>query len=214
MFPRMTRILIADDHGVVRHGLKHLISEAAGMRVTGEASSGEEAFAMARSNRFDIAILDISMPGLGGLETLRRLQAEIPDLKIIILSMHPEEQYAIRCLKEGARAYLTKAGAPTELVNGIRIVAEGKRYITPSIADALASSLTPASRLPPHEQLSQREFEVLSRLGRGEDTRTIAESLHLSAKTVGTYSARVRSKLGLRSAADLIRYAYRHGLAE
>ncbi len=210
----MTRILIADDHAVVRHGLKHLVSEAAGMRVTGEASSGDEALKMARSNRFDIAILDISMPGLGGLETLRRLGAEVPDLKVIILSMHPEEQYAIRCLKEGARAYLTKAGAPTELVAAIRTVAQGKRYITPSLADALASSLGPASREMPHERLSQREFEVLSRLGRGESARTIADSLHLSVKTVGTYSARVRSKLGLRSTTDIIRYAFRHGLAE
>jgi two-component system invasion response regulator UvrY len=208
------RILIADDHAIVRQGLRQVIADAPGMRVTGEASSGQEALDLARAREFDVAIIDISMPGRGGLEVLKDLKAERPALKLMVLSMHAEEQYAIRCLRDGASAYLTKGSAPEELVQAIRTVADGRKYVTPSIAERLAERLEPGSDRPPHERLSDRELQVLVLLGQGRSVGDIAEELSLSVKTVSTYRARLLEKMGMDSTAQLIRYAVQNGLAD
>jgi DNA-binding NarL/FixJ family response regulator len=208
------RILIADDHAIVRQGLRQVIVDAPGMRVTGEASNGQEALDLARTREFDVAIIDISMPGRGGLEVLKDLKAERPALKLMVLSMHAEEQYAIRCLRDGASAYLTKGSAPEELVQAIRAVAAGRKYVTPSIAERLAERLEPGSDRPPHERLSDRELQVLVLLGKGRSIGDIAEELSLSVKTVSTYRARLLEKMGMDSTAQLIRYAVQNGLAD
>jgi two-component system invasion response regulator UvrY len=208
------RILVADDHGVVRKGIKQIVADSPGMEVTGEASTGQEALEMARSRGFDVVILDIAMPGRGGLDILQELKAEHPALKVLVLSVSPEEQYAIRSLRDGASAYLTKMSLPEELVLAIKTIAEGKRYITPSIADRLASFVEDSSRQSLHEALSDREMQVLLRIGSGRQVSQIAEELNLSIKTVSTYRSRILLKMGMDTNAHLIRYAIQHGLVE
>jgi two-component system invasion response regulator UvrY len=208
------RILIADDHAIVRRGLRQVIADAPGMSVDGEASSGQEALDMARTRAFDVAIIDISMPGRGGLEVLKNLKTEQPSLKLMVLSMHAEEQYAIRCLRDGASAYLTKGSATEELVRAIRAVAAGHRYVTPSIAERLAERLDLAADRPLHERLSDRELQVLILLGRGRSVGDIARELSLSAKTVSTYRTRILEKMGMASTAELIRYALQNGIGD
>lgn len=210
----MIRILIADDHAIVRQGLRQVVAEGPGMTVAAEASSGEEALALARAGRFDVAIIDISMPGRGGLDVLRDLKAEHPRLAIIVLSMHSEEQYAVRCLRDGASAYLTKGTAPDEIVRAVRAVAAGRRYITPSLAERLAARLDPLERGLPHESLSTRELQVLVALGSGKAVGEIASQLNLSVKTVSTYRTRVLSKMGMETNAQLIRYVVQNSLAD
>jgi two-component system invasion response regulator UvrY len=210
----MIRILIADDHSIVRQGLRQIVSECPGMRVAGEAANGQEAFDLACSHEFDVAIIDISMPGRGGLEILKDLKAERPSLRILVLSMHSEEQYAIRCLRDGASAYLTKGCAPEELVRAIRAVAEGRKYITPSIAERLAERIDVDSGQPLHERLSNRELQVLVLFGTGKSAGEIARELSLSVKTISTYRARILEKMGMESNAQLIRYAVQNGLAD
>jgi len=209
----MIRILIADDHGIVRQGLRQIVSECPDMKVMGEAASGQEALDLARKQDFDIAILDVTMPGGGGLEIIKELKAQKPGVKIIMLSMHSEEQYAIR-LRDGASAYLTKAGATDELVQAIRTVAGGKRYLTPSVAERLASYIEADSDRPPHERLSDRELQVLVFLGNGKSIGDIAQEVSLSAKTVSTYRTRILEKMGMKSNAQLIKYAVQHRLTE
>ena len=210
----MIRILIADDHGVVRQGIHQIVSEHANMVVAAEAASGEEALELVRSNEFDVAILDIAMPGRGGLDILRDLRAARPDMKVIVLSMYSEEQYAVRILRDGASAYLTKTSAPDELVLAIETVAAGRRYITPSIADRLAGYIEDSTTRPAHELLSDREMQVLVLIGSGKTVREIAEELKLSVKTVSTYRSRLLEKMALASNADLIRYAIHHRLVD
>jgi len=210
----MIRILIADDHSVVRQGIQQIVSEHPNMVVTAEAASGEEALELARSNEFDVAILDIAMPGRGGLDILRDLRAARPDMKVIVLSMYSEEQYAVRILRDGASAYLTKTSAPDELVLAIETVAAGRRYITPSIADRLAGYIEDSTTRPAHELLSDREMQVLVLMGSGKSVREIAEELTLSVKTVSTYRSRLLEKMALASNADLIRYAIHHRLVD
>ena len=210
----MIRILIADDHGIVRQGLRQIVSECPDMKVMGEAASGQEALDLARKQDFDIAILDVTMPGGGGLEIIKELKAQKPGVKIIMLSMHSEEQYAIRSLRDGASAYLTKAGATDELVQAIRTVAGGKRYLTPSVAERLASYIEADSDRPPHERLSDRELQVLVFLGNGKSIGDIAQEVSLSAKTVSTYRTRILEKMGMKSNAQLIKYAVQHRLTE
>jgi DNA-binding NarL/FixJ family response regulator len=210
----MIRVLIADDHCVVRQGLKQIISESPDMVVAGEAASGQDVLDIIHSKDCDVVILDISMPGRGGLETLRDIKREKPNVKVMILSIYPEEQYAIRSLRDGASAYLTKASTPDELLMAIQTVARGKRYITPSVADRLATYVEESSQKPPHELLSDREMEVLVMIGSGKQVKKIAEELSLSVKTVSTYRVRILEKTCLQSTAQLIRYAILHHLVE
>ncbi len=210
----MIRLLIADDHAIVRQGLKQIVSESSEMAVAGEAANGEEALALARTIQYDVAIIDISMPGRGGLDILKDLKAARPSAKIVILSMHPEEQYAIRCLRDGASAYITKANATEELVHAIHAVAAGKRYITPSVAEKLASYIEQDTGHLPHESLSDRELQVFLLLGSGKTVTDIARELSLSVKTISTYRMRVMEKMHMNSNALLIRYALQHELVE
>ena len=210
----MIRILVADDHSVVRQGLKQIVADSPDMEIAGEAATGQEALELVRSGSFDLIILDISMPGQGGLDILRELKAENPALKVIILSMYPEEQYAIRSLRDGASAYLTKGSPPEELILAIKTVASGKRYITPSIADRLATYIEDSSQRPPHETLSDREMQILVLIGSGKQVSDIAEELNLSIKTVSTYRSRILLKMGMETNAQLIRYSLQHGLVE
>lgn len=209
----MIRILIADDHSIVRSGLKQIVSECPDMVVTGEAANGAEALELARTQDFDIAIIDIAMPGRGGLEILKDLRAQTPSLRIMVLSMHSEEQYAIRSFRDGASAYVTKGSAPDVLVDAIRAVAAGRRYVTPAVAERLAGRLDQDAVQPLHEALSDRELQVLTLLGSGRTVGETAKELSLSVKTVSTYRTRLLSKLGMRSTADLIRYAIVQGIA-
>ena len=206
----MIRILIADDHGIVRKGLKQIVAENPDMAVTGEASSGQEALDLSQAQEFDVAIIDIAMPGRGGLEILKDLKAQKPSLKIIMLSMYSEEQYAIRSLRDGASAYLTKANATDELIKAIETVAGGKRYITPSVAERLASYVEHDGSRPPHESLSDRELQVLGKIGSGKSMSEIAAELSLSVKTISTYRARLLEKMGMETSAQLIKYAVQH----
>jgi DNA-binding NarL/FixJ family response regulator len=206
------RILVADDHSVVRQGLKQIIADSPDMEIVGEAATSQEALELVRSGSFDLIILDISMPGQNGLEILRELKSESPALKVIILSMYPEEQYAIRSLRDGASAYLTKGSQPEELILAIKTVASGKRYITPSVADRLATYIEDNSKRPPHETLSDREMEILMLIGSGKQVSDIAEELNLSIKTVSTYRSRILLKMNMETNAQLIRYSLQHGL--
>ncbi len=210
----MIRILIVDDHSIVRQGLKQIISECPGMVVAGEAASAQEVLELVRKRDFDVAIVDIAMPGRGGLEILRDLKAEKPSMKVMVLSMYSEEQYAIRSLRDGASAYLTKAGAPDELVQAIRAVAKGKRYITPSVAERMVAYIEVDSERPRHELLSDRELQILVLLGGGKSVGDIAGELSLSVKTISTYRARMLEKMGMETTAQLIKYAVQHGLVQ
>jgi DNA-binding NarL/FixJ family response regulator len=206
------RILVADDHSVVRQGLKRIIADNPDMEIVGEAASGQEALELVRSGSFDLVILDISMPGQNGLDILCELKAASPTLKVIILSMHPEEQYAIRSFRDGASAYLTKGASPEELIAAIRTVASGKKYITPSVADRLVTYVEDSSQESPHETLSDREMQILVLIGSGKQVSDIAEELNLSIKTVSTYRSRVLLKMNMETNAQLMRYALQHGL--
>lgn len=208
----MIRILIADDHGVVRKGLVQLIVENPNMKVVGEAASGQEALDLAWSREFDVAILDISMPGRGGLDILKTLKAQKPGVKVIMLSMYSEEQCAIRSLRDGASAYLTKGNATDELVKAIETVAAGKRYITASVAERLARFVEEDERHLPHENLSDREMQVLVMIGSGKTVSEISGELCLSVKTVSTYRSRLLEKMGMSTNANLIKYALQHQL--
>lgn len=208
----MIEVLVADDHGIVRRGIAQIVSESADIVVAGEAASGEEALEMARSRRYDVVILDIAMPGRGGLDVIRDIRSASPATKIIVLSMYSEEQFAVRSLRDWASAYLTKTSADSELLPAIRAVAGGHRYITAEVAERLAYYVECDSELPPHERLSKREFQILVLIGSGLTITEISRRMSLSAKTVSTYRARVLDKMGLETNAQLIKYAVDHGL--
>ncbi len=208
----MLKILIADDHPILRQGIKQIIEEASDMEVTGEASNGAEVLTKVYNNSFDIIVLDITMPGRSGLEALKQLKKEKPKTPVIILSMHPEEQYAVRALKAGASGYLTKASAPEELVTAIRKVANGGKYISATLAEILASDLGADSKKLPHETLSNREYQVLCMISAGKTLTGIAEELCLSIKTIGTYRARILAKMNMKNNAELIHYAFKNQL--
>ena len=207
-------VLIADDHAIVRQGLKQIISETEDMLVTGEADDGAEALALARQQPWDVFLLDVSMPNRNGIDTLKQLKKEFPRLPVLILSMHPEEQYAVRALKAGASGYLTKQSAPEQLVNAIRQVASGKKYLSPAVAQQLADAISEDTEKSPHERITDREYQVLKLIAAGKTLTQIAESLNLGVATVSTYRARLLEKMGLRSTAELIRYGLEHGLAD
>ena len=205
----MIRVLIADDHKIVRDGLKRILAAAADMQCAGEAASGDEALALVRANDYDVALLDMSMPGLAGIDLIKRLGLEKPGLRLLVLSMHGEQQYAARALKAGAAGYLTKDSASEQLVGAIRKVAAGGGHIT----EAAAASLVAAQKSG-RTELSDREFEVLRLLVGGLGPTDIAERLHLSVKTVSTHKTRILQKLNLGSTAELVRYALEHKLIE
>ncbi|HVL36365.1 MAG TPA: response regulator transcription factor [Burkholderiales bacterium] len=203
----MIRLLIADDHKIVRDGLKRILAAAPDFEVAAEAASGDEALALVRANDYDLAMLDMSMPGLAGLDLIKRLKLERPKLKLLVLSMHGEHQYAARALKAGASGYLTKDSAAEQLLGALRKIAAGGVHIS----EAAAAGLVGASRQP-HEALSDREFEVLRLLVDGLAPTEIAERLHLSVKTVSTHKTRILEKLQLGSTAELVRYALENKL--
>ena len=203
----MIRVLLADDHEIVRDGLKRILGASGDLQVAGEAASGDEALVLIKSNDYDVALLDMSMPGLSGIDLIKRLKIEKPGLKLLILSMHGEHQYAARALKAGASGYLTKDSAAEKLLGALRKVAAGGVHIS----DAAAASLVAAERAP-HQSLSDREFEILKLLAGGRSPTAIASQLHLSVKTVSTHKANVQGKLGLAGTADLVRYALEHKL--
>lgn len=209
----MIRVLIADDHHLVRDGLKQILGAAEGMTVAGEASNGDEALALVKANDYDLALLDMSMPGLSGIDLIKRLKLEKPRLRILVLSMHAEQQYAARALKAGASGYLTKDSASEQLIRAIRKIAAGGLLISDTAAAGLIAETTHAESLP-HALLSDREFEVFKLLAEGRSPTEIASQLHLSVKTVSTHKTRVLQKMSLGGTADIVRYALEHGLLE
>jgi DNA-binding NarL/FixJ family response regulator len=207
-------VLIADDHAIVRQGLKQILSETDDLLVTGEADDGAEALQLARQQPWDVFLLDVSMPNRNGIDTLKQLKKEFPRLPVLILSMHPEEQYAMRALKAGAAGYLTKQSAPEQLITAIRQVAGGRKYVSPAVAQQLVEALTDNTDKLPHERITDREYQVLVMIAAGNPLTQIAESLNLGVATVSTYRARLLEKMGLRSTAELIRYGLENGLVE
>jgi two-component system, NarL family, invasion response regulator UvrY len=208
----ITKILVADDHAIFRRGLKETLRSEFPKASFGEAKTAEEAVEHIRQKDWDIVVLDISMPGRSGLEILREVKTLRPALPILILSMYPEEQFARRALRAGASGYLTKESVPEELTEAVRKVLRGGRYVSVNLAERLASDLGRRSDAPLHERLSDREFQVLRMIASGMTVKNIAEKLEVSVKTVSTYRARVLLKTGLRSTADLVRYAVQSGL--
>ena len=211
----MIRIVIADDHAIVREGLKRIVESADDMEVSGEAADGTEVMQRVRGLDFDVLVLDLSMPGRSGMELIKLVHAEKPQLRILVLSMHQELQYAVRAIKCGARGYLTKESAPAQLVQALRKIAAGGAYITAEVAEQLALAAMPGGpATAPHASLSDREFEVFRLIAQGISVTEIAARLTLSVKTVSTHKANLMHKMGLHNPSELIRYAIRHGLAD
>lgn len=206
----MRRFLIADDHTVVRRGLKQILLEAFPSAFIEEVCDAEDLLKKVMRELWDVVISDISMPGRSGLEILQQIKLDHPKLPVLILSVYPEDQYAIRVLKAGASGYLTKDSAPEELVKAINQLLLGKKYITPSIAEKLATTLERDSEKMPHEYLSDREFEVMKQLASGRSVSEIADKISLSVTTVSTYRARIMTKMNLKTNADLTLYAIEH----
>jgi DNA-binding NarL/FixJ family response regulator len=210
----MIRVLIADDHAIVRKGMVQIASESREIEIRGEASNYATLMKLMRDEECDVLLLDISMPGKNGIDVLKIVKEAYPRTRVLILSMYPEDQYAIRALKAGASGYLTKDSAPERLVEAIFAVSHGKKYITASVAEMLATHLTTDAGGLPHDQLSDREFQTLKLIASGKQLSQIAEELALSPKTVSVYRARVLEKLQLRNNADIAHYAFKHGLME
>ena len=208
------KIGIVDDHAIVRAGLKQFLSEMVDMRVVGEASTGREAIDLVRTTEMDVIIMDLSMPGQSGIDALAMIRAKAPDVGILILSGYPEEQYAVNLIKQGASGYLNKECEPMEIVNAIRTIALGRRYISPAVAELLAQQLNRKEGGAPHELLSEREFQVFLKLAKGETAGEIANALSLSVKTVSTYRTRLMEKMGLTSNSDLTYYALKNKLID
>jgi DNA-binding NarL/FixJ family response regulator len=210
----LIRIVIADDHAIVREGLKRIVSSAADMEVVGEAANGLDVMQRVRELSFDLLMLDLSMPGRSGMELIKLVRTERPALRVLVLSMHQELQYAVRAIRSGASGYLTKESAPDQLVQAIRKIAAGGAFISAEVAEQLALSAMPDSEAAPHESLSNREFEVFRGLVAGTSVTDIANQLKLSIKTVSTHKANLMHKMGLHNPSDLVRYALKHGLAD
>jgi len=207
------RLLLADDHALVREGLRGILAAAADIEVAAEAANGDEALALVRKQDFDLALLDLSMPGLSGLALIKRLKAEKPKLRILVLSMHGESQYAARALKAGASGYLTKDSAAAQLLGAIRKIAAGGVQISETAAAQLIGARG-AGDAPPHAALSDREYEVLRQIVAGRSVTEIAGALSVSVKTVSTHKARILQKMNLAGTAELVRYAIEHGLLD
>ncbi len=210
----MIRVVIADDHQILREGLKQLLLAAGDLEVVGEAGDGYEVLQRVRDLEFDVLLLDMSMPGKSGVELIKQVKSEKPKLRILVLSMHEEHQYAVRAIRAGASGYLTKESAAVQLTAALRKVAGGGAFITPEVAERLALDAMPHTDGPLHETLSDREFQVFRLLVNGRSVSEIAEQLHLSAKTVSTHKARLMEKLQVDSNAELVRYAVKHRLSD
>lgn len=210
----MIRLAILDDHAIVRRGMRQVVSEAGDIEVVGEAGNYAELTALLRTIACDVLLLDVAMPGKSGIDVLKSLREQHPKLRVLILSMYPEDQYALRALRAGAAGYLTKSSAPEKLLGAIRQVAAGRRYITPQFAETLAASVAEPSHRAGHELLSDREFQTLRLIAAGRKLSEVAAELALSPKTVSVYRARVLDKLKLRTNADLAKYAVQNGLVE
>ena len=210
----MIRIAIVDDHAIVRAGLRQYFSEQVGLRVTGEASNGREALELVRKGDLDVLLMDLSMPDTSGVDALAAIKARAPDLPVLILSGFPESHYATTLLKQGASGYLNKECDPEEIVKAIHTVYRGRKYISSTVAELLASGLDVTAAKPLHEQLSEREFQVFLRLAKGETIGHMADSMSLSVKTVSTYRTRVMEKMNLQSNSDLTYYAMKNGLIQ
>ena len=208
----MIRVLLADDHAVVRAGLREILADTGDITVAGEASNGQEVLASVRANDFDVAVLDMSMPGRSGIELIKLVKDEKPRLRVLILSMHSEKQYAVRALKAGASGYLTKDSAPDLLVAAIRRIAAGGAYVTPETAERLAMDAAPGSDAAPHTRLSDREFHVFQLIASGKSITQIARQLSLSVKTVSTHKTHILEKMKFANQAELIRYAIENKL--
>ena len=210
----MIRVVVVDDHAVVREGLKRIISENPGMAVTGEAGDGHEALKLIRGGACDVVLLDITMPNKNGLDVLKELRTEVPRLPVMVLSMHSEDQYAVRVLRAGAAGYLTKESAPAKLVQAIRKVVRGGKYVSPSLAEKLVSDLGTDTERPPHEILSDREYQVLCLIASGKTVSEIGAELALSVKTISTYRVRILEKLRMKNNAEITRYAIKERLVD
>ena len=212
--PTTIRVLIADDHAIVREGLKQILADTKDIIVAGEAKNGLEALKLARNDDCQVMLLDISMPDRSGIEILKQIKKEIPQLAVLMLSMHREDLYAIRSLKAGAAGYLNKQSAPSELVNAIRQVADGMKYISPAMAQVLARQVGEDQDAPRHETLSDREYQTLTMIASGKSVGDIAEELSLSVKTVSEYRSRLLAKMKLKNSSELTHYAIKHQLIE
>jgi two-component system, NarL family, invasion response regulator UvrY len=208
----MLRVVMADDHAVVREGLKHIISESRDMTVAGEANGGAEAIEVVRRTPCDVLVLDLSMPDTSGMEVLRQIHSELPKLPVLILSMHAEDQYAVRVLRAGASGYLSKESAPDKLIEAIRKVTRGAKYVSAEVSEQLVFNIGKDSSQLPHELLSRREYQVLCMIASAKTVGNIATELKLSVKTISTYRARILEKLEMNTNADLTRYAIKSGL--
>jgi two-component system invasion response regulator UvrY len=208
----MIRIVVADDHPIVREGLKRILSAQTDFAVVGEAASGPEAIDLAYRHQADVVLLDVSMPGRGGIETAHEIKRRVPQTHILILTVHAEDHFAIRCLREGADGYLTKDAPPERLVEAVRKIHQGGKYVTAALAERLALNLDASGSRPPHERLSTREFDVMRLLAAGRTVSQIAADFNLSVKTVSTHRARILEKMGLSNNAELMRYAFDAGL--
>lgn len=210
----MINILIADDHSIVRAGLKQILSDCTDMTVVAEAANGSEVLDKVRKNNYSLVIMDISMPDKSGLDVLKEIRNERPKLPVLILSMYPEDRYATRVLRAGADGYMTKESAPEELVNAIRTISKGKKYVSRSLAEKLASTLDIRDERPPHETLSDREYQVLCLIASGKTPGEIADELFLSVKTISTYRTRILEKMNLKNNSELIAYAINNQLID
>ncbi|MGZ5033225.1 MAG: response regulator [Usitatibacter sp.] len=210
----MIRIVLADDHTIVREGLKQLLAAADGLEIVGEARDGHEVMKVVRELDFDLLLLDMSMPGKSGIELIKQVRAEKPKLRILILSMHEERQYAIRAIRAGASGYLTKESASRQLVEAIRKVASGGAFISAEVAEQLALGAMPDAKGALHELLSDREFQIFRMIAEGMSVSDIAERLNLSVKTVSTHKANIMQKMRLETTGELIRYALAHRLVD
>lgn len=210
----MINVGIVDDHAIVRSGLRQFLSEHVDLRVVGEAANGREAIDLVRNAEVHVLVMDLAMPGQSGLDALAMLRAKAPRMGILILSGYPEEYYAISMIRQGASGYLNKECDPAEILEAIRAIAMGRRYVTPAVANLLAQQLNRKDDAAPHEQLSEREFQVFLKLARGETAGDIARSLSLSVKTVSTYRTRLMEKMGLSSNSDLTYYALKNRLID
>ncbi len=210
----MIRVFVADDHPIVRAGIKQILAEALDIELCGEAESGQEVLDKLAQSRPDVLLLDIAMPGRNGIETLKRITDSSPEIAVIILSMYPENQYAIRLLKSGAAGYLTKECATDQLLSAVRKVARGKKFISPALAEILAESLTGTANDLPHEDLSNREYQIFCLLASGQTVTQVADELALSVKTVSTHRTRIMRKMRMSKNAELTYYAVKNNLVE
>jgi len=210
----MIRLLIADDHAIFREGLKHILEEHPDIIVADEAKNGQEVLDNIWKREYDMVLLDIGMPGMPAIEVLKKVKNDKPRLPILVLSMYPEEQYAVRVIKAGASGYLTKESAPEELITAIRKITAGRKYITSSVAEKLAAEVEPDAARPAHHTLSDREFEVFRLIASGKTVTQVADALFLSVKTISTYRSRILEKMKMKTNAELMHYALKHHMIE